>query len=501
MSGISSSSALAQADSTKGNDPSALGLEQARAKDKWRLCQALMHGQEGMNNRTMLPPFDNEPEKSYIERAGMTKLTNVYRRSVARLSATPFSKPIVFDPDADDRIVGNAETSGWKSDVDGQGTDIDTFARDLLQDALVHGYCYIFPNYQAGLPDEMTLRDKKALGIRPYLQRISPEDLIGAKIEIVNGRIFISELRWRETVKERVGEFGEREVSQIRITRLDEVITRQKKQNGSGEKPEWEEVARRAVSPPPAMAAGGLPLVFMKANMEGGPITASPPMADLAELNHKHFMSDSDMQRIIHVTCMPFLQAKGYTEQELGSGQIGATTIARTASTEPGAGMSWVEHSGQQIAALQANLEVIKRDMDAVSMRMLLKNKSGDITATETAVTTAEETSELQEMTGNLATALDAAWRHALAWDGDADAYDAQVGTTINADFGIIMRGEGDIKALIDLHVKEIISHHTLLGQLRQRGLLSENLDVAAEIEKVKVEIEQRESRRFANAS
>ncbi len=52
----------------------------------------------------------------------------------------------------------------------------------------------------------------------------------------------------------------------------------------------------------------------------------------------------------------------------------------------------------------------------------------------------------------------------------------------IFSDFGLTMKAEQDIKALIDMRKASLISARTFLDEVKRRGLLSDAIDVDAEI-------------------
>jgi len=433
-----------------------------------------------------LPKFPGEDFDEWEIRIRNTTLTNVFKKTVGRLSSTPFAKPVGFDPDVDDRIGGVDGIGGWSNNVDRAGTDISTFARDLLIDMLVFGKCHIYIDYPQLMEDlgRLTLGDLERQDIRPYLRRISPKDLFSWSVSVRSGTEMIEELRWHETATEKVGQFEEREFEQIRVVRPTEVEVWRKAEGAAGPAGnKWIMIDQHPVVMPVAEGSQVVPFVTIYAN-KSEPMVSEPPLEDLADLNLKHVNIDSDLQRILHVNCIPFMLAAGFNAKELEDVTIAPNTIVR--STNPSATLGYVEHSGASIVLIQDNMKAVQDDMERMSLEMVSKSGSGDITATEKAINTAEQTSELQEIVRNMEAGLNRVFQFMLMWSGEPDPEGAMIGVDISSDFGLVFRSESDLQLLIQMFMADGITHETFLHEAKCRGLLNEAVDVAEEVAAVK---------------
>lgn len=453
------------------------------AKKRWLLPKMLSDGTMAIrdNPLAILPQFPGESVPDYDRRIEATTLTNVYGKTVDLMSAAPFVDPVQFDPDADERIVGDDATGGWANDVDRCGTDLATFGKKCMLDLLRYGKCHIYVDYPSIMVDNQA--EKEALNIRPYFRRVSPWDLFAWDVQVEFGTEIVRELRWKERVIERNG-WEEKTVEMIRRILPDHVeLWKRAESSGEWVRTDNDEMGLQINGQPMAR----IPMVTVYANRQA-PFTSLPPLENLAHLNAKHLRTDSELTRMIHLTCNPFLQGIGMSKTEVDGLVIGPKTVV--AVPNPDGKLAWVEHSGSQIAVVQANMEGIMRSMEGMALDLVTKKVTGSITATEKAINTAEQTSELSEMVRNLETGINQAFQLALAWEGEPEPESMPIGTRINTDFGLVFRAESDINQLTALFTGGAISHETLLSEVQARGLLRDSLNVMDEVKKAKSEAE-----------
>lgn len=66
----------------------------------------------------------------------------------------------------------------------------------------------------------ITKADEKAAGVRPYAVLIKPQQVLGWRYKVVNGRPVLTQFRYLETVEEEVGAFGVEQIEQIRVLEI-----------------------------------------------------------------------------------------------------------------------------------------------------------------------------------------------------------------------------------------------------------------------------------------
>ena len=243
-----------------------------------------------------LPKEPMEDVTAYARRLARSVLFNQYGRTITNLSSMPFKAPVVLGEETDTLI------EGLQDDVDNEGTNITQFARWLLRDLIHFGKAHFLVDYPV-VTDELTLADEQERGIRPYLSHIDPYALIGWRAVVANGREQLSEIRIRQTTVEPNGEFGEREIDVIRqITPTSFTEWRKPKEKDDSE--------FAVVAGPYLNTLGKIALVTIYANRKG--ILASEPvLLDLANMNLRHWQSQSDQDNILHVARVPILFGSG----------------------------------------------------------------------------------------------------------------------------------------------------------------------------------------------
>ena len=104
----------------------------------------------------------------------------------------------------------------WIEDVDGFGTDLDSFARQLVLESLLMGHSAVLVDFPSTEPAP-NLQVERQLGLRPYLMHVRPDQVLGWRKEGDSPLAPINQIRINEYVTEPLGAFGDRVVRQIRV--------------------------------------------------------------------------------------------------------------------------------------------------------------------------------------------------------------------------------------------------------------------------------------------
>tara|TARA_R110000823_G_scaffold105276_1_gene223630 strand:- start:78 stop:788 length:711 start_codon:yes stop_codon:yes gene_type:complete len=210
-------------------------------------------------------------------------------------------------------------------------------------------------------------------------------------------------------------------------------------------------------------------------------MTADPPFEDLAWLNLAHWQSLSDQRNILRFARMPLLYQFGISEEEIESEiTIGPSQLIR--SINPDAKMGYVEHGGRAIESGDKDLRNLEAQMEVMGLQPLI-SKTGGATATGRALDESRTHSNIQAWIRALEDTLGEALAVAGRWMGVELPDDVAV--DVFSDFGLTMKAEQDIRALVDMRKSNLITHKTFLEEVKRRGLLSDTVDVDIEIEMV----------------
>lgn len=453
---------------SKVNDPSLAHLAMA---EKWELIHDLLGGTARMREvgKTRLPMEPREEARAYENRLDRSYLYGALSDTLDKIVAKPFSRPVT---------IRGAETPVVEQlsvDATLRGADFTQFARELFTDAVTHGLSHVlvdFPRVGEGL----SLADEREGEVRPFLVRVSPPDLIGWRSERLDGgRERLTQVRIAERRLVPDGPFGDREAEYIRV--LDEEGWQL-----------WEKPAEGGdyfLADEGLHTFGAVPLVTCYVAPTGF-MMADPPLEDLAWLNLAHWQSLSDQRNILRFARMPLLYQFGVSDEEVEAEiTIGPSQLIR--SVNPDAKMGYVEHSGAAIGAGERDLRALEAQMEVMGLQPLIE-KTGGATATGRALDEARTHSNIQAWIRSLEDCLLECLEYAHRWVGAEQPADVSV--DVFSDFGVTMKAEQDVAALIQMRSGGLLTHKTFLDEVKRRGLLSEAIDVEAEVAAIEEEAE-----------
>ena len=449
-------------------------LEYRRMERRWELLHDLLGGTLTMREaeHKWLPQEPREEYASYHNRLRRSFLFNAYGDTVEKLTSKPFSRPVVAQGSLP------APIDSMLDDMDMAGTNLTQFARQMFRSAIVYGLTHVlvdFPKSQA-----QTLDEERRTGTRPVFIHISPTQLIGCKHEISpSGGMRLKQVRIKETRVETVGEFGETEVEYVRvISDTDYQLYRKDYEADGSAEGDYRLVEEGQHT------FGDVPLITYYINRNGY-MSATPPLEDLAFMNLAHWQSMSDQRNILRFARVGLLFAAGFSDEEMEEGiAIGPNQLIR--STNENAKMQYVEHDGKAISSGQEDLSTLETRMEVLGMQPLVQSSSGVQTATGKAIDESRTHSAIQAWIRSLENSLTAAFRYAARWMNLEVPTDFTV--EVFNDFGISLRAEEDVKNLILIRSRGDISQDTFLREIKRRGVISDNLDIEAEIETASAE-------------
>ncbi len=440
----------------KSPDPSKPSAAATLMAPRIALMDALMGGTEALRKagETYLPRYEAESTKNYEYRRNRSVLLNIFKRSVSILVGKPFSKPVQIKEDFPPELLPMVE------DVDRNGNHLNTFARNVFQDALVNGLTHVlveYPNVAAVAPG--TLADERALNAEPYFCHVPHKDIIAAYAETINGVETLTQVRIKEQTT-RTNGWEEQVIEQVRILYRDRWELWQK----NGKRWEMDDGGPNTL--------GFIPLLTFYAEREDF-MVSRPPLTDLAHLNIAHYQSSSDQRNILTLTRFPLLAGRGLNDEE-ATVDIGPNKLLTSASKD--GEFYYVEHSGAAIAAGRVDLEDLKLEMSMIAVD--LTKRSGDITATEISTDTAQSTSLLQDLAMRFGDFLESCFLVAGQWKGIPPKRSGSV--AVNSDFGLAASA-ADLTTLTQIRQMSEISHDRFVEELKRRNILSDDYDVAAD--------------------
>ena len=431
----------------------------AAMRDGWNMYSALMAGTKGMREagRNLLPQWPAEPKAVYEKRLATSTLFPAFKRTVIALASKPLSKPITLSEDMPDQI------KEWMADVDRHGRNLDTFMTDVLESALSHGMALImteFPAVKKTAEDRtLTVAQEKAQRVRPYAVMIKPTQLIGFRV--VDGRL--AQLRYEEVVEELDGDFGAKEIKQIRVVEPGKWSVWRKARSERGE--ELYAIHDEGIN---TLTEIPLAVVYGKRT---GVLTSESPLREVCFLNIKHWQSQSDQDYLLHIARVPILCAIGVDETfELAVGGASAVKMP------PNASLQFVEHSGAAIGAGQVSLDGLKEEMRQAGAELLVL-RPAPATATEVASDNAVGLSDMQRIALGAQDAINLM----LDFFGQYAKIPKPGTAKLFVDFGALTQAEASANLVLSAQSAGILSKSTALSELKRRGIVSPDLDLDEE--------------------
>tara|TARA_B100001778_G_scaffold319003_1_gene308081 strand:+ start:1467 stop:2915 length:1449 start_codon:yes stop_codon:yes gene_type:complete len=415
----------------------------------WELIEALLLGTFGIRkkHRRFLPQEPRETDLSYQNRLNRSVLAPYYMRLERMLAGMLTRKPVRLD-DVPDVMREQL------FDADLQGNDLQTWLFSTARVCLRYGHVGV-------------LVDAPASGEngRPYFVTYSPRDIIGFRSELKDGKQQLTQLRLAERIVVPDGEYGEKEVEQIRVLTPGAFEIHQRNKKG-----EFEIVDEGRTS------LTEIPFSVAYSNRVGL-LQSLPPLADIAELNLQHYQVQSDLSNQLHISAVPFLVIFGFPQsaEEISAGPGEALALPSIADCDA----KYIEPAGNSYDAQFKQLDRIAEQINALGLASILGSKLSAETAEAKRIDRSQGDSTMMVVAQQMQDLIDNCLRFQAQYMQEANAGSSLV----NRDFMGIRLEPQEIQALLQLYTAGTITQETLLLQLEAGEVLGDDFDVENELE------------------
>jgi len=462
----------------------------------WDLIDDLMEGTEAMRSgrSDYLPMYEQEDAVEYDKRIKATVLFNGFKAAVERNAVRPFAKPVQIKlPEGVNELPD--PLNKIEHDTDGEGTDLTAMARRLMIDGISRGLAVVLVDHPT-IAEGLNAAQEEELDLRPRFKRVSPRNLLGW-IETTNsaGDKELAEVRIKEVRTERVGDWGQAEVSWIRVIRAPRTVAQQDKDGNvtpvalPGDWELWRYDQRRdkyVMHSQGAHTFPGIPIVVMQFGEQRGLIECVPPLLDVAHMNLAHWKSSSRQTQYIDTIRLAVLFGAGMNEDELATGiTIGPGRL--NGSTNPEAKLSYAEHTGRGAQAGWDELDRLESKMAEAGSEPM-RTKSGNPTATGKAIDAAKSSTDVEAWVRLMEHGLQQAYEHAAAWRGMDEALPEEWQVDIWTEFALAMTKLEDLSEIRQLRQQGDLSRITTIAEYTRRGVISDRIDPEEEAERVEEE-------------
>ncbi|MQU52904.1 DUF4055 domain-containing protein [Pseudomonas sp. FSL R10-1339] len=307
-------------------------------------------------------------------------------------------------------------------------------------------------------------------GGRPYAYHLSGDNILGYRLDEDDRMI---EIRIQEKAVIVDGQWGEKEVSRVRVFKRDgDVVTWSLYDCEGNDSPIVQDQ-------PFALKEIPVAPVHSSAVVSSGELFAHPPLKDLAYMNIQHYQESSDQSNILRIARVPVLFASGVADDAAIA--IGSEYAIKG---EAGADLKYVEHSGAAIGAGRDSLKDLETKMQSYGSDML-ENSGAVETATGRALRAGETNNKIAMMALNLASAVEKVlgW---IAYFNKVSEPDFHV--DINTEYGINSAPE-ELTALASARTMGDLSREDYLQEMKRRGILRNEFSLADNADRIATEM------------
>jgi len=455
----------------------------------WDLCMDILGGILSMRaaGKTWLPKEPEEKESKYKVRLKRSFLNNVYKDTIEKYVARPFSRPARWD------VKGNDEAkealAPVMDDMDGEGQHHQAFSKSLFRMLLKWGVCTSFTDYpEIDDPDNVDKETEKNEKLKPINRVLGTPKVIGWETqEQRNGTEKIVEIRVKESYIEDTDNWEQVAYDQIRVIRADgwELWRREKRKKGSASSKEDE--YKKVKSGTFVMAEKtpeDLPIVTAYTE-KIAMMSALPPFLDLLWANLEDYQSRSDQKNILRFDRLGIIMGSGFTEEECKAGIKIAPTQA-VMSENPEATLSRVETTGKPADNGWKDIHDIRERMEVLGMAPMI-TRLANVKATGIAANESKSRSQIESWIDEANLAMRKIMQLNLKWMGFDIPLD-QIEYNIYQDFVFNTQQAQEVKDVIEARKLGAISHETFIEELQRYGRLSDKVDPEVEKQRVAAE-------------
>lgn len=444
------------------SDPSAKLPAVDRMQGYWDIVDPLMGGTQAMRaaGTKLLPQYPAEADDTYKDRLSLSTLLPAYAETVASSTSRVFAEPLQLGEDIPEPV------KLFCDDIDLGGNDLNSWSVEWFREALAKGLCHAMIEHQPTLDAEgnklyKTVAEEEAAGVRPYAVIIKPGQVLGWRFD--GGKLM--QVRYMESVEVADGDFGVKCVDQVRVLEPGSWRTYRKPEKGGA----WVEEASGSTN------LTYIPWVTFYTGRTG-PMTAKPPLLELAHLNVKHWQSQSDQDNLLHVARVPLLFV--FTDNE----EFKLTISSASATRMPKDGNAkYVEHTGAAITAGRDSLNDLVDDMRMAGAKLLQKDKQAVKTAAQANEEAAQELSPLARLAGQFADCIAQLLQILADYGSLGEGGRVEMRGNFDSDFA----PEVSLPNLISMANSGKLSDETLYSEMQRRGVISDELDWSDELARI----------------
>ncbi len=414
----------------------------------WILSEDLQSGTFGIRkkHRRYLPQEPRELDDQYDNRLARSVVPPYLQRIEKMLGGMLVRKPVRLN-DIGDVIREQL------FDVDLQGNDLNVWTYETARLAIRYGHVGV-------LVDAPASGDKG----RPYWVTYTPREILGWRTEIIDGMQKFTQLRLLEKVIAPDGNYGEKEVEQVRVLTPGNYELHRKDEK-KAEYVLYEEGTTSLTEIPFSVAYANR-VNFMESR---------PPMEDIAELNLKAYQIQSDLDNQLHISAVPMLAFFGFPQssEEVSAGPGEAIAFPAEGKAE------YIEPDGKSFNAQFERLDRLEKQINNLGLAAVLGQKLSAETAESKRIDRSQGDSTMMVVAQQIQDLID----NCLLFHANYLGSNEAGSSFVNRDFLAARLDPQEIGSLLQLYTAGTISQETLLKQLEEGEVLGDEFNIEEELE------------------
>jgi len=436
------------------DDPTFLSAAVLEMLPKWDPINVCLGGTAALRAgaHRLIPQEPREDNSSYERRIYHAVLPPFLQRLASQAAGLILRKGI--------QLQGDPYWEEWAKNVCGDGTTLNSFARQQLETALLYGHSSAIIDYP--MTSARTLAEQRRSGATPYLVHVHPRSVRGWRTANNNPQGVVEQVRIHEIALERDGLFGEKQVEQVRVL-----------------EPGRYELWRRDASTEWALYDEGttdldrIPLVTVYGNRTAT-LTSTPPLLEVAYLNIAYAQRFCDFMHSVHVGAMPILTMRGFDPD--ADSPIGISVNTAVLLPVDG-GAEFVQPTTDAFDSQLKCLEALEEQISRLGINTLTRQNTTNAAAESKRMDRIDSDSIMALISADLANALSSMLEVAAQYVG---LEPPQV--VIEQDYDNKLLDGNSITALLQLFMQNAISQETLLDVLQQGEVLPAGLNIDEEV-------------------
>jgi hypothetical protein len=425
------------------NDPSSGWINQ---EPHWMLIEDLIGGTYEIRrrHRRYLPQEPRELDESYDRRLSTSICPPYYQRLERMLAGMLTRKPVRLN-DTSDQIREQL------FNVDLQGNDLNVWTYETARKMIRYGHVGV-------------LVDAPRDGGRPFWCTYTPREILGWRTEIIDGEQKLMQLRLSESIIVPDGDYGEKQVQQIRVLSPGEFKLFQRDEK----KGDFHVVDEGRTS------LNRIPFAVAYSNRVNT-LESRPPLEDIANLNLKAYQIQSDLDNQLHISAVPMLAFYGFpaSAEEVSAGPGEAIAFPADGRAE------YIAPSSDAFASQFQRLDQIEKQINELGLSAVLGQKLSAETAEAKRLDRSQGDSTMMVIAQNMQDMIDNCLQYHGQYLGDRQPGSCYV----NRDFLGTRLEPQEIQALLQLYTAGTITQETLLMQLSEGEVLGDDFDVEEELD------------------